>query len=442
MTAMRVLFATIPVRSHLHLLAPMAWALQAAGHEVRVASGPELTDVITGAGLTAVPVGSDQPVFEKLEQMMDDELRATVQELAERGDLLVDLSENREEELTWERLRWGFRGARMTNAAMNDSMVEDLVEYCRWWQPDLVVWDSVSYAGSIAATAVGAAHGRFLLGLNVDARMRRHFLRVRAQQPPEDREDALADWLGGWAEKYGASFSEEMVTGHFTIDQTVASMLLDQDVPRVPLGYVPYNGPSVVPDWLRGDPPRRRVLATFGVSLEQAERHQALSVAQLRGMLDSLADLDIELVVTLPEQFQRQLGRVPDNTRMVTFVPLHAIVPSCSAVIHHGGPGLFLDSIAHDVPQLIVSRVVPDIGERGPRLERAGAGLWIPGDEPAELSGARIRDHLVRLLDDPAFREGAGRLREGLRAQPAPAQVVGELERLTDRYRSRSTRRP
>ncbi|MCQ8836332.1 hypothetical protein [Streptomyces malaysiensis] len=196
MTAMRVLFATIPVRSHLHLLAPMAWALQAAGHEVRVASGPELTDVITKAGLTAVPVGSDQSIFEKLEQMMDDELREKVKELEERGDLLVDLSENRKEELTWERLRWGFRGARMTNAAMNDSMVEEMVEYCRWWKPDLVVWDSVSYAGSIAATAVGAAHGRFLLGLNVDARMRRHFLRVRAQQPPEDREDALADWLG------------------------------------------------------------------------------------------------------------------------------------------------------------------------------------------------------------------------------------------------------
>ncbi|WP_410676194.1 activator-dependent family glycosyltransferase [Amycolatopsis sp. cmx-4-68] len=439
---MRVVFVVIPVRSHLNLLAPMAWALHVAGHEVRVASGPELQDVIAGAGLTAVPVGSDQSIFEKLEKMMDDAVLAQVQELAERGDLLVDLSENREEELTWERLRWAFRGARMTNAAMNDSMVEDLVEYCRWWKPDLVIWDSVSYAGSIAATAVGAAHGRFLLGANVDGRMRRHFLRVRALQEPEDREDALAEWLGGWAEKYGAVFSEEMVTGHFTIDQTLGSMMVDQDVPRVAVGYVPYNGPAVVPDWLREDPPRRRVLATFGVSLEHAERHQALSVEQLREMVDALADLDIELVVTLPERFQEMLGRVPAHTRMVTFVPLHVVVPSCSAVIHHGGPGLYLDSIAHGVPQLMVSRVVPDIGERGPRTERAGAGLWIAGDEPGELSGARIRGHLVRLLDDPAFREGAGRLRAELLAQPRPAGVVRELETLTDRYRSRPAPRP
>jgi len=439
---MRVLFVTIPWRSHHHLMVSMGWALQTAGHEVRVASGPELTDVITKSGLTAVPVGSDEPIVEKLERMMTEEVQKKIEELRERGDLLVNMSENREEELTWERLRWGYRGYRMTHAAMNDSMIEDLVEYCRWWKPDLVVWDSQTYAGSIAATTVGAAHARVSLGLNVEARMRRHYLRVRAQQPPQDREDPLADWLGEWAQKYGVSFSEEMVTGQFTIDQMVASMLLESDVPQVPIGYVPYNGPSVVPAWTCQDPPRRRVLATFGVSLEKDPTAFGFSVEQLRGMLDSLADLDIELVVTLPKQFQKELGHVPDNTRMVEFVPLHVIIPSCSAVIHHGGVPAFLDSIVHQVPQLIVSRVIPDIGERGPRLERAGAGLWIPGDDPEELSGARIREHLVRLLDEPAFRANAGRLRDDLLAQPTPAQAVRELERLTDRYRSRSRQDP
>lgn len=34
---MRVLFTTFPIPSHLHLLAPLAWALRAAGHEVGVA---------------------------------------------------------------------------------------------------------------------------------------------------------------------------------------------------------------------------------------------------------------------------------------------------------------------------------------------------------------------------------------------------------------------
>ncbi|UFQ18666.1 MULTISPECIES: activator-dependent family glycosyltransferase [Streptomyces] len=434
---MRVLFVTIPWRSHLHLLVPMGWALQTAGHEVRVASGPELADVITRSGLTAVPVGSDEPVLEKLERLQDAEVLKKVEELAERGDLLVDMSENREEELTWERLRWAYRMYRKTHAAMNDSMVEELVEYCRWWKPDLVVWDWLSYAGSIAATAVGAAHARMPIGLNVEAQMRAHYLRVREQQAPQDREDPLGDWLGEWARKFGASFHEEMVTGQFTVDQMVGSLLLESDVPRLPIGYVPYNGPSVEPDWTRADPAKPRVLATFGVSLEQAARHQALTTEQLQGMLDAVAGLDIELVLTLPEQLQKELVRVPDNTRMVEFVPLHVIIPSCSAVLHHGGIGPFLDSIVHEVPQLMVSRVLPDIGERGPRMEQAGAGLWIPGDDPEELSGERIRDHLVRLLEEPSFREGAGRLRAELLAQPTPAEAVRELERLADGHRSR-----
>jgi L-2-deoxyfucosyltransferase/glycosyltransferase DesVII len=270
--------------------------------------------------------------------------------------------------------------------------------------------------------------------MDVTARFRRHFVRVRDRQAPEDREDALAAWLGGWVEKYGASFSEEMVSGQFTIDQMVSSMRLETDVPQIPIRYGAYNGPAVVPDWTRCDPSKRRVLATFGVSQELAVEHQALGIGQLQGMLDALADLDIELVVTLPERIQQKLKRVPDNTRMVDFVPLQVIIPSCTAVIHHGGVPAFLTSIAYEVPQLMVGRVVPDIEERGPRLEQAGAGLWIP---PSDTSGARIREYLVRILDDPMFREGAVRLRKDLLAQPTPSEVVPELERLTERFRSR-----
>ncbi|NEE31123.1 hypothetical protein G3M53_37485, partial [Streptomyces sp. SID7982] len=114
-----------------------------------------LTDAVTAAGLPAVPVGSDEPVVAKLDALLVPEVLAKAQELAERGDLLTDLSEDREEELTWERLRWGYRMTQRTQAAMNDAMVEELVEYCRWWQPDLVLWDWLSHAGAIAATAVG-----------------------------------------------------------------------------------------------------------------------------------------------------------------------------------------------------------------------------------------------------------------------------------------------
>ncbi|MEV0321984.1 activator-dependent family glycosyltransferase [Streptomyces sp. NPDC050658] len=426
---MRVLFVTWPWRTHYQPIAPLGWALQTAGHEVRIASGPELTDVITKSGLTAVPVGSDVPVLQKLGEMFSEEHQAIVdalEKLGPRDDLLFEFAANSEEKLTWDRMRWLTRYLTEILKGMNESMIEDLVEYARWWKPDLVIWDWLSPAGSIAATAIGAPHARIRIEIDVDARFRRKFVELREQQAPEDREDALADWLGEWARKYGASFSEEMVTGQFTVEQMIGSLRIESDVPHVPLRLIPYNGPAAVPDWTRSDPEKRRVLATFGVSQEKGEEYQAFSVEQLQEMLDSLADLDIELVVTLPESLQKEIERVPANTRMVDFVPLHVIIPSCSAVIHHGGVPAFLDAIAHEVPQLMVGRVVPDIEDRAARAEEAGVAQWIPA---TEISGSRIREELVRLLEDPSYREAAGRLREEMLAMPTPAEVVVELER-------------
>nr|WP_181726596.1 hypothetical protein [Micromonospora provocatoris] len=46
-------------RSHFYSLVPLGWALQAAGHEVRVASHPSMAATISTAGLAAVPLGED-----------------------------------------------------------------------------------------------------------------------------------------------------------------------------------------------------------------------------------------------------------------------------------------------------------------------------------------------------------------------------------------------
>ncbi|MEU8976387.1 hypothetical protein AB0D11_45800, partial [Streptomyces monashensis] len=147
---MRVLFVVFPWRTHLQHMVPLAWALQAAGHEVRVASGPELTGAVTASGLPAVPVGPDEPVFERVEREQAELYHKLVEAHGEHNDILVDVCEDREDVLTWERLRWGSRFLAATTRASNDAMVEELVEYCRWWQPDLVLWDWLSHAGAVA----------------------------------------------------------------------------------------------------------------------------------------------------------------------------------------------------------------------------------------------------------------------------------------------------
>ncbi|ANS67676.1 putative glycosyltransferase [Streptomyces lincolnensis] len=54
---MKILFTMSPTPARLPPLVPLAWALQAHGHEVRVTGSPALTAATAAAGLTLAPVG-------------------------------------------------------------------------------------------------------------------------------------------------------------------------------------------------------------------------------------------------------------------------------------------------------------------------------------------------------------------------------------------------
>src|SRR5689334_3908713 len=57
--SVRALFVTCNAPGHLFTMVPLAWAMQAAGHDVRVAGLPSCAKPTSGAGLIPVPVGAD-----------------------------------------------------------------------------------------------------------------------------------------------------------------------------------------------------------------------------------------------------------------------------------------------------------------------------------------------------------------------------------------------
>jgi glycosyltransferase (activator-dependent family) len=429
----RVLFVTFPWKTHFFNLVPLAWALQTAGHEVRVASEPPLTDTITGAGLTAIQVGSPQTMQERGRSAKKEAI--PVKRKPSGSDAcLYHVGADRTERLSWELLAWLDDHALVPRAKfVNDGMIEDLVAYCRSWRPDLVLWDAVTNAGPIAATAVGAAHARVLFTLDLSRRVREDFLAVMARQPPQDRQDGMRDWYTGWLEKYGCEFSEDVVSGHFTIDQLPPSYRLEPDERAVSMRYVPYNGPAVVPPWLYEAPRAPRVLMTFGMTSRELPEENVVSVDQLQEILDSVADLDIELVLTLPADRRAEVARIPENTRVVDFVPMHAIMSSCSVVVNHGGAGSFNTALLSGVPQLLVC-AAPDALSKNELIRQTDVGVAIP---PEDVSAPRVREALVRLLEDPSFRAGAERIRQEILAQPSPNDLVAELEKRVAEHRGR-----
>ncbi|MBP2329080.1 glycosyltransferase (activator-dependent family) [Kibdelosporangium banguiense] len=423
---MRILFTVIPEKTTFLHTVPLAWALRTAGHDVRVASAPGFTDTITQAGLTAVPVGRDAPLWRV------DGINPELVEQSRAGLPLPWSVVTDPGNAVWEYLLEGFTIAvDEGHKPENFPIVAGLVNFARHWQPDLVIWEPLSYAGAIAAKACGAAHARMLWSIDVFAVTRDHFLRMLKQQPAEQQADPLADWLGSYGRKYGYEFTEDMTSGHFTIDQMPASLgMRSETVHYLPLQYIPYGGPAVIPKWLHAVPKRPRVALTLGTTATDRFAGYSFSV---QDAFDALSELDIEVVATIAESEQHKLSRVPDNTRVVNYVPLDALAATCSVMINHTGPGTYLTTACNGVPQLNLPWNF-DEPELAQRSARHGASLMLHGEE---VTGKNIREYLLRLLDEPAFGRQAGVLRDEITTMPSPNELVADLEELTVKHRTR-----
>lgn len=425
---MRVLFAITPGTSTFLPLVPLAWALRTAGHEVRVASQPGFAATITQAGLTAVPVGRDLDMVRLLRGygVTEEELEKARAGLSPPFDAVDDPTR-----ATWHHMLDGYVDAVEGYKAESLPMIGGLVDFAQRWRPDLVIWEPFSYAGAISARAAGAAHARLLWCLDVFGIARERFLRLKAELPPGERADPLAAWLGGYARKYGFPYGEDLATGHFTIHQLPASLSEQaEDLHYLRMRYVPHVGVATVPGWLRTPPERPRVALTLGFAGDGLFSGYAVGVEEV---LDSLSDLDVEVVATIADEQRAKLRRVPANARLVPFVPLDALVPTCSVVIDHGGDGTVLTTALHGVPQLAIGHHFNEpIMAR--KLAAQGGALQL---RPAEATGPAIRACVLRLLHEPALRAGARRLREELQALPTPNEVVPDLEELTERHRAR-----
>jgi len=413
---MRVLLTTYTEKTHFLLMAPLAWALRAAGHEVRVAVQPAFAPEVTRAGLTAVPVGGDRNLYQVLGRVPNWLGR-------EKGwPPPYDSALRADDQVGWAELVDGYRHqVGRWHKTSNVPMISDLVEFARRWQPDLVLWEPTTYAGAIAAKACGAAHGRMLIGMDAFALTRAHYLRLAAGRPPGDRPDPLGEWLAGYARRYGAEFGEDMIVGGFTVDQLPASLGVHADLPYLSMRYVPYGGPAVVPRWLFTPPARPRVALTMGLTVDKHDDGFPIGVQDL---LEAIASLDVELVATISDVQRDKLERVPDNARLVPYVPLQALLPTCAALIHHGGVGTMITAAQHAVPQLVLP-FDADQPELAARLAARGAGLAL---HASAATGARVRENLERLLSDPDLRRGADDLRAEVLAQPTPHDLVPRLE--------------
>jgi glycosyltransferase len=200
-----------------------------------------------------------------------------------------------------------------------------------------------------------------------------------------------------------------------------------------------------MPDWLYPIPRRPRVALTLGASVRA---FLSVDWGYVAVLLEALSGLDVEVVATLNDAQLASVPKVPDNVRVVEWVPLDYLAPTCSAMIHHGGIGTMASAASACIPQLVVDFPEHEFEERdfivkgsdqvgklryvlgpltGEYVTRLGAGEVLDMGKP---SVETIREQITRVLTDPSVQEGAARVREDLLMTPSPSEVVGRLERV------------
>ncbi|MGW6055060.1 nucleotide disphospho-sugar-binding domain-containing protein [Streptomyces sp. NPDC055189] len=416
---MRVLFTVYPATAHVHVLVPLAWALRNAGHEVYVALHPDAQELVTHAGLNAVPVGSPDHLWQIIEANKNAEMLGTLDD-----SLALDLDRADRWEEQWSRL------TRILSVYL--PVLPDLVDVCRRWQPDLVLWDPFCIPAAVAARVTGAAQARLLWSRDNMGWLFAKSRERRASGTSGLGEEPGRTLLEPMLTAHGLDYDEELLMGQWTIDPSPSGMRLPLDLTYLPMRRIPFNGTASTPAWVYEKPDRPRVCLTLGIGGRGRQLFQESGVS-LGSLVEQIARLPVELVVTADAEQQATVGTVPENVRMVDYVPLNTLLPTCSAVIHHGGGGTFAASVAGEVPQCVIPMQFWTEREIGEYVVKRGAGVLL---DSGEISAEGVRREVEQLLADPSYQEGARELHREMRDTPSPADVVGSLEELVGQHRA------
>ncbi|OLF17190.1 nucleotide disphospho-sugar-binding domain-containing protein [Actinophytocola xanthii] len=413
---MRVLFGASSWPGHYFPMVPLAWALRAAGHDVRMLCSPSDVDAVSRAGL--VPV----PVLDSVDMMMFTRW-FNVANFAS-GDWPYPEPPPRPDDgepldfATFDAAaRWA-ETAEATTAQLGRS-IEGAQRYARAWRPDLVVHDMVCYEAPLAAEAVDVPNVLHLWG-------------------PTGPSDAL-DTLGGdgGSEQFSSATAESTMTGligpelgarmfgraRTVIDPCPEAVAPKLALDRLPIRYIPYNGPGSVPTDLPERTGRPRLCVVWGRSSTVSFGPASNRLPQIIAAAEAVG---AEVLLLATGQDVAAVGPLPDSVRPMVEVPLHLVLPECDAVVHSGGGGVTMTSLSCGTPQLSLPIAV-NAAVLSRRFDRYGAGLTVPNYEAdvESLTGA-----LSRLLTEPAFTTAARALAGEAETMPSPAEVVAELVEL------------
>jgi UDP:flavonoid glycosyltransferase YjiC (YdhE family) len=379
---MRVLFSGCPGYGHLHPMLPLARAAARAGHEVAIATGPDLAAHLAGRGYETWAVG---PTF--------------AESWDERNAALPDLDTVPPE-------RHIFLDVEALFGASAVKRAVDLVPRAEAWRPDLVIHETVEFAAAIAAHRTGARHVTHALGVAMPAPMR----------------EVLGSAMGAVYSRWHAPDLADAVFAAPYLDiwppalRPAGEPAFENAVP-----LRPYPGEVLPVDRLPGALAARTTAdlayLTLGTIFHSAPGVFEACLAGLRGL-----SLDVVVTVGLDGDPDR-LGPQPPSVVVERYVPQALLLPRCRLVVSHGGAGTMLGAYAYGLPQLVLPQAA-DQFLNAALAEAAGAAIAL---RPGAVTPEAVHTAARRLIEEPAFSAAARALRAEIEGIPGVDEVLDAL---------------
>ncbi|MDN5795710.1 MAG: glycosyltransferase [Intrasporangium sp.] len=371
----RVLFTSCPAYGHVLPLLPLLRAAERAGHDVRLATGPDLVGPLAAWGIDAHPVG---PTW--AESWSAHEAVWADQGMPD-GQRMMD-------------------GVVVLFGTPALARLVDLSVMAHDWRPDLLVHEVLEMAGPLLGRRLGVPSV------------------VRGFGPMFP---FYAELIG----PAGAAIGEPGLWAHVSAEQA-----LDICPPSLePTGPQPW--PQAVP--LRPSageagplPPAVATALGDGRPLAYFTLGTVKNVdtADLTIGLEALASYDGIVVATTGRPLRpHEVGPVPANAVLTQFVPQTTLLERADLLVSHSGSGTMLGGLVHGVPQVALPRGT-DQPQNAALLARAGAGVVV---DPEDYAVSTIRAAVARVNGDPAYRAAAMRVRDEIAAMPDADTVWADL---------------
>jgi UDP:flavonoid glycosyltransferase YjiC (YdhE family) len=363
---MRVLFGMPPMAGHARSIAPLADALRAGGHDIVAVGRPNVVPGILARHIPAFPVGEPLDIVGGILKALP--AGSSVQEMWGRSDGPEHLV-----------------GVAHHYVGYAEEVIDEVLEFARAWRPDVVVYDPLDFAARVAAAALGVPAVRH---------------RWATDPYGTITENEAVDSLAAVCTRLGIDSLEPALV----LDPCPPSLQLPGVVQGLPVRYVQDNGVGVVPQWSLNASTRPTVCVCPGT--------EALTLGGAPGFRNALLALermDVDVIAAVSAANLDLLGELPSRIRVVDMVPLHMFLHQCTAIVHHGGAGCLLTSVAAGLPQLVLP-VIADQYANGDQITAYGAGLTLP-TMAEQRDPEAVAQALKRLVTDDSLAERAAQLK-------------------------------